>query len=116
MGSSIRKPAPPSEARTELPSGGRSVAPGSGPSRSFSQGGASLTPGSSERTLLISDEDLRAAETELAKQIGPLARVVVKRAAKSAGTLSDLIAKLELDIPSDESRRAFREAMRKRLR
>ncbi|MCM3876963.1 MAG: serine/threonine protein kinase [Thermoanaerobaculia bacterium] len=106
-------PAPPSEAPTELPSGGRSVA--SGPSRS-SQGGASLTPGSSGRTLVISEEDLRAAENELAKQIGPLARVVVKRAAKTAGTLSELVAKLELDIPTDESRRAFREAMHKRPR
>jgi len=65
---------------------------------------------------VISEEDLHAAENELAKQIGPLARVVVKRAAKSAGTLADLIAKLELDIPTDESRRVFREAMRKRLR
>ena len=75
-----------------------------------------MTPGSAGRTLLISEEDLHAAETELTKQIGPLARVVVKRAAKGAGTLADLIAKLELDIPTDESRRAFREAMRKRLR
>jgi serine/threonine protein kinase len=107
-------PAPPSEAPTELPRGGRSV--GSGPSRSFSPGGASLAPGSSGRTLAISEEDLRAAETELARQIGPLARVVVRRAAKSAGTLSDLLAKLEVDIPTDESRRVFREAMRKRLR
>ena len=107
-------PAPPSEAPTEFPSVGRSVAPG--PSRSYSAGGASLTPGSSGRTLLISDEDLRAAENELAKQIGPLARIVVKRAAKGVGTLADLVAKLELEIPTDESRRAFREAMRKRLR
>ena len=116
-------PAPTSESPTELPSGGRSVwgSAAPGPSRSFSQGsqsrgGASLTPGSAGRTLLISEEDLHAAETELTKQIGPLARVVVKRAAKGAGTLADLIAKLELDIPTDESRRAFREAMRKRLR
>ena len=110
-------PAPPSEAPTELPRAGRSVAPGPGPSRSFSQGGASIAQGSSAgRTLVISEEDLHAAENELAKQIGPLARVVVKRAAKSAGTLADLIAKLELDIPTDESRRVFREAMRKRLR
>jgi len=39
----------------------------------------------------------------------------VKRAAKGAGTLADLIAKLELEIPTDESRRTFREAMRKRF-
>jgi len=97
-------PVPSSEAPTELRSVGGSVAP------------ASLTPGSSGRTLVFSEEDLRAAETELAKQIGPLARVVVKRAVKSARTLADLVTKLELDIPTAESRRAFREAMRKRLR
>jgi hypothetical protein len=55
-------------------------------------------------------------ETELARQIGPLARVVVKRAAKDTGVLNDLIAKLELEIPTDDSRRAFREAMKKRFR
>jgi hypothetical protein len=75
-----------------------------------------VTPGASGRTLVASDEDLRAVETELAKQIGPLARVVVKRAAKGAASLTDLVAKLELDIPTDASRRAFRDAMRKRLR
>jgi predicted Ser/Thr protein kinase len=111
-------PVPPSEAPTELRSVGASVGGSGAPgySRSLSAGGASLTPGAPGRTLVISEDDLRAAETELAKQIGPLARVVVKRAAKGVGTLADLIAKLELDIPTDESRRAFREAMRKRLR
>ncbi len=119
-------PAPSSEAPTELRGmGGRmggsvggfvSGSGAAGSSKSFSQGGASLASGSAGRPLVISEEDLRAAETELAKQIGPLARIVVKRAAKTAGTLADLIAKLELDIPTDESRRAFRDAMRKRLR
>jgi serine/threonine protein kinase len=76
-------------------------------------GDSPVASGSAGRALGISEEDLRFAETELARQIGPLARVVVKRAAKSAGNLADLIAKLELDIPTDESRRAFREAMKK---
>ena len=49
---------------------------------------------------MTSEEDLHVVETELARQIGPLARVVVKRAAKCAGTLADLIAKLELEIPT----------------
>ena len=101
-------PVPASEAPTELRSVGGSMGGSVAP--------AFLMPGSSGRTLVISEEDLRAAETELAKQIGPLARVVVKRAAKSARTLADLVTKLELDIPTAESRRAFREAMRKRLR
>jgi predicted Ser/Thr protein kinase len=99
-------PAPGSEAPTEL----RGV--------SVSLGGStpSMTPGSAGRTLVITEEDLRAVEAELARQIGPLARVVVKRAAKGVATLADLVAKLELDIPADEGRRAFRDAMRKRLR
>ena len=98
-------PAPASEAPTEA----RSVSGSS--SRSF----PSTTPGAGG-TLAIGDEDLRAVEAELARQIGPLARVVVKRAIKGVATLSDLVAKLEIDIPTDASRRAFREAMRKRLR
>jgi serine/threonine protein kinase len=104
-----------SEAATEL----RSLTPatGPGPSRSYSPG-ASLGAGAgtSGRSLVISEEDLHLAEVELARQIGPLARVMVKKAAKTASTLADLVAKLELDIPTDESRRVFRDAMRKRLR
>jgi hypothetical protein len=103
-----------SEARTALRSVGPSAA-ASGPTRPFTHG-ASVGPGSASRSLVLSEPDLRFVETELARQIGPLARIVVKRAAKGAGTLADLMAKLELEIPTDESRRAFREAMRKRLR
>jgi hypothetical protein len=62
---------------------------------------------------VLSEQDLHFVETELARQIGPLARIVVKRAAKGAGGLADIIAKLELEIDSDEARRAFREAVRK---
>ena len=101
-----------SEAPTEIRGAGPSTA--SGPTRSFSQG-ASLGAGSAGRSLVLSEQDLHFVETELARQIGPLARIVVKRAVKGAGTLADLIAKLELDIPTDESRRTFREAMRKRF-
>jgi serine/threonine-protein kinase len=103
-----------SEARTELKSAGPSAA-ASGPTRPFTYG-ASVGPGSASRSLVLSEQDLHFVETELARQIGPLARVVVKRTAKSAGTLADLVAKLELEIDSEEARRAFREAMKKRLR
>ena len=100
-----------SEAPTDLPGAGPSAA--SGPSRYFSQE-AYFGSGSSPKSLVLSEQDLRFVETELARQIGPLARVVVKRAAKGAHTLADLAAKLELEIPTDDSRRAFREAMRRR--
>ncbi|MFI5120589.1 MAG: serine/threonine protein kinase [Thermoanaerobaculia bacterium] len=102
-----------SEAPTHVQ--GQSAPAASGPSRHFSQE-AYFGSGSAPRSLLLSEPDLQFVETELARQIGPLARVVVKRAAKAAGTLADFIAKLELDIPTDDSRRAFREAIRKRFR
>ncbi len=106
-------PAQGSEAPTELRGGGRPAA--SGPSRHFSQE-AYYGSAPAGRSLALSEQDLAFVETELARQIGPLARIVVKRAAKTTGVLADLISKLELEIPTDDSRRAFREAMRKRFR
>ena len=102
-----------SEAPTEVRGSGPAAA--SGPTRSFYPSAPSGA-GSAGRSLVLSEQDLRFVETELARQIGPLARVVVKRAAKGMSSTADLIAKLELEIPTDESRRTFREAMRKRFR
>jgi serine/threonine-protein kinase len=112
-GSPGRTTPAPSEAPTHARGDGPSAA--SGPSRHFSQE-AYFGSGSAGKSLLLSEEDLRFVEGELARQIGPLARIVVKRAAKTTGVLNDLIAKLELEIPTDDSRRAFREAMRKHFR
>jgi serine/threonine-protein kinase len=106
-------PAQGSQAPTYAQGGGPPAA--SGRSRHFSQE-AYFGSGSASRSLVLSEQDLRFVETELARQIGPLARIVVKRAAKATGVLNDLIAKLELEIPTDESRRAFRDAMRKHFR
>ena len=61
----------------------------------------------------VSESDLGVLEAELARQIGPLARVLVRKAARTAGTVSHLVTKLELEIPSDEGRRAFRMAVKK---
>ncbi len=55
---------------------------------------------------------LQVLETELARQIGPLARVLVKRAAKSTPTTAALLQELAENIPSEEGRKAFREAVR----
>jgi len=88
-----------------------SVAPGG---RAPSPAGSSTPPGAA--TPAIAEVDLAALEAELAKQIGPLARVIVRKAAKGTSSLSALVSKLEENIPGQEGRRAFREALRKRAR
>lgn len=60
------------------------------------------------------EEDLHFVEVELARQIGPLARVLVKRAARTAPNLVALGAALADNIPEEEGRRAFRAAVRAR--
>lgn len=49
-------------------------------------------------------------ESELARRIGPLARVLVRRN-RHARSLSDLVALLEMNIPDDASREAFRRTL-----
>ncbi len=58
-------------------------------------------------------EDLLLLEAELTRHVGPLARVLVKKAAKGAGNMSHVITKLELEIDADDARRAFRAAVKK---
>jgi serine/threonine-protein kinase len=59
------------------------------------------------------DADLAILEVELARRIGPLARILVKKAVRAGGTYADLASRLEEHIPDEEGRRAFREAVRK---
>jgi serine/threonine-protein kinase len=72
------------------------------------------TPSASPPTLVFREEDLHFVEVELARHIGPLARVLVKRAAKSAPNLVALGAALEKNVPDEEGRRAFRAVVRAR--
>lgn len=60
------------------------------------------------------EEDLNFVSVELAKHIGPLARVLVKKAAKFAPNLVALGAALADNIADEEERRAFRAAVRAR--
>ena len=71
---------------------------------SLGAGGASFAP---------NEAALQALEAELARHVGPLARILVKKAAKGAGNMSHIITKLELEIDSDDARRAFRAAVKK---
>jgi len=72
------------------------------------------TPSVSAPAPAFREEDLHFVEVELARHIGPLARVLVKRAAKSAPNLVALGAVLEKNVPDEEGRRAFRALVRAR--
>ena len=50
---------------------------------------------------------LTRAESDLANHLGPMAKVVVKRAARSTGTLEELYEKLASSIESDSERARF---------
>jgi len=60
----------------------------------------------------ITTRELHLLETELARQVGPLARVLVKGAVKRSGRLEDAIAKLEAEIPTETGKRAFHSAVK----
>jgi serine/threonine protein kinase len=93
---------------TAIPSGPSPAASAPAPAAS------APTPYSSPA--LFREEDLRFVEAELAKRIGPLARVLVKKAAKTAANLTALAAALVDNIPDEEERRAFRSAVRNRAK
>jgi len=96
-------PAAPRSAAPERSRGGTGPGAGGAPASTGPAGGGSSLP----------PEDLLLLEAELAKHVGPLARVLVKKAAKGAGNMSHVITKCELEIDSDEARRAFRAAVKK---
>jgi serine/threonine-protein kinase len=74
---------------------------------------SSSDPGTSRTPAGFSDADLAKLEAALAQQIGPLARILVKKALKNATTLSGLASMLEENIPAEEGRRAFRDVARR---
>jgi serine/threonine-protein kinase len=56
-------------------------------------------------------EVLSAAEKRLASYVGPLARVLIRKAAESSGNLKELYAQLATHIDSDEERGAFLDSL-----
>jgi hypothetical protein len=69
-------------------------------------------PTASGAQFAIGNEELRLLESELARHVGPLARVLVKKATRSSASAAEAIGKLEAEIPTEEGRRAFRTATR----
>lgn len=55
----------------------------------------------------FSEEDLNRVENKLASYIGPMAKILVKKAAKKSDTLENLYLRLAEDISSDKERTAF---------
>jgi serine/threonine-protein kinase len=72
----------------------------------------STTPPTGPTGTAFREEDLHFYETELARQIGPLARVIVKKAAKKAVNTAALIADLVENIPDDSGKAAFKAAVK----
>jgi hypothetical protein len=94
--------------------GGRS---GTGPGRLTPASGSNpaLTPASGGWTSAaggapVGEGELVAIEAALARHIGPLARVLVRKAARKAGSVAELVAALESNISDEAGRKAFRRA------
>ena len=75
---------------------------------------AHVTPAAPTGPAPLFDERLlKTVEHELALRIGPLARILVKKAAKAAKSTADLAAQLSENIPDESARRAFESAVRR---
>lgn len=56
---------------------------------------------------------LKSLEKELARHIGPLAKVLVRRAANQGGSLAELTSRLSENVPDGPARKEFETAARK---
>jgi serine/threonine-protein kinase len=74
------------------------------PAQGLPGGTAAAIPALGEAVLL-------QAESELSRRIGPLAQLLVRRAARAASSRADLVARLESNIADEEDRRTFRRAL-----
>lgn len=90
--------------RAACMAGGGAAATAFSPAPSASSGGGTKPQGP------IEDAALARVEGELARRIGPLARVLVRRN-RHARSLDDLVTLLEAHIPDEEGRAAFRRAL-----
>ena len=90
--------------RAHCMAGGGTTSTASSPAPSAATGGGTKPQGPLE------DEALARVEGELARRIGPLARVLVRRN-RHARSLADLVTLLEVNIPDEKGRAAFRRAL-----
>lgn len=69
-------------------------------------------PAAAPATHLFDSSLLAAAEKRLAQYVGPLAKVLIKRAANDSGDLNELYRNLAQHIDSERERAAFLESLR----
>ena len=68
---------------------------------------ASTPPASAEPRGEISAEDMISVQQHLAHHLGPIAKILTRRAAKGAGNRAELIKAVAEHIPSDKERNEF---------
>jgi eukaryotic-like serine/threonine-protein kinase len=109
------KPLPPAAAPSAAPAfGAPTPAPTAPAPDSRAHTPVATTPAPTSQAPAFREEDLHFVEVELAKRIGPLARVLIKKAARTAPNLVALGAAVADQIADEEDRRSFRNAVRAR--
>jgi class 3 adenylate cyclase len=81
-----------------------------GPSLPAPAGGGSPAPGGAAPAAApapVAPETLARVEARLAEHVGPIARVLVRQAARQAGSLPGLVAALAPHVPEGQGRDAF---------
>jgi hypothetical protein len=82
-------------------------APAPPPKRSSSSRPVAVEPATPPRARALVEEDLHRAEQALSRSLGPVARALVKRAARSAATPQELYASLAAELPEGPERERF---------
>ena len=68
----------------------------------------------SRKTLILKDEESsQLLSNELAKYIGPIAKMLLKKRLAKATSIQDLVSQLEQEIPVPSDQIAFRKAVQK---
>ena len=74
---------------------------------------AAVSPAPITLNSAMVEASVKAVEVELGRHVGPMARVLVKRAARTSASVRDLIRAVEIEIEDVAARRAFRAAVDK---
>ncbi len=100
-------------ARTATASGVVKAINASGAGAASAPAAPAREPDKSATGSITNSETTQHITRELAKHIGPIAHMLVKKQLAKSSSLRELLDRLEAEIPSEPDRRAFRAEMRK---